>query len=187
MESGRVTLTRADGSIAFPARFMLVAASNPCPCGYFGDEAKPCTCTIPQIRQYQGRVGGPLMDRIDIHLDIRRIPSNAFVSDARGVDSATLLEGVLAAREFSAWRRARDGVEEESLSKPRTIIRSCRLSLEDKAFLEDMARAYDMSGRSIMRTLNVARTVADLAQGEAVDRNCIAEALGFRLREGVGG
>ena len=186
MESGYVTLTRADGSVAFPARFMLVAASNPCPCGYFGDEAKPCTCTVPQIRQYQGRIGGPLMDRIDIHLDIRRVPSDSFVSAGSGTGSATLREGVLAAREFASWRRARFGAELESLAKPRALVESCRLSDEDRAFLEQMASVYDMSGRSIMRTLSVARTVADLAQKEAVDRDCIAEALGFRLREGVG-
>ncbi len=187
MESGRVSITRADGNIVFPARFMLIAASNPCPCGYYGDEAKPCTCSVPQIRQYQGRIGGPLMDRIDIHLDIRRIPSESLVSGARGTDSATLREGVLAAREFASWRRARDEGDAESLARPESLIASCRLSVADKVFLEQMARAYDMSGRSIMRTLSVARTVADLSQKEAVDRECIAEALGFRIREGVGG
>ncbi|MBQ9954879.1 MAG: YifB family Mg chelatase-like AAA ATPase [Eggerthellaceae bacterium] len=187
MESGKVTLTRADGSIVFPARFMLVAASNPCPCGYFGDESKPCTCSLTQIRQYQGRIGGPLMDRIDIHLDIKRIPSDSFVAGQTGTSSAELREGVLAAREFASWRRARDGLDESGLGKPRSIIESCRLAPDDKAFLEQMARVYDMSGRSIMRTLNVARTIADLSQKEAVDRSCVAEALGFRIREGIGG
>ena len=187
MESGRVTITRADGSIAFPARFMLLAASNPCPCGYFGDDAKPCTCSVSQIRQYQARIGGPLMDRIDIHLDIKRIPSESFVAKASGTTSEALRAGVLQAREFASWRRARDGVAPESLGKPRSIIESCRLSSADEAFLQQMARVYDMSGRSIMRTLNVSRTVADLGLKEAVDRDCIAEALAFRLREGIGG
>ena len=187
MESGRVTLTRADGSIAFPARFMLVAAANPCPCGYFGDESKPCTCTLPQIRQYQGRIGGPLLDRIDLHLDIRRIPSESFVKGEAGTSSRVLREGVMAAREFASWRRERDGVDGESLARPGSMIESCHLEPDAKVFLEQMARAYDMSGRSIMRTLGVSRTIADLGGRYAVDRDCIAEALGFRLREGIGG
>ena len=72
MESGRVTVTRADGNVSFPARFMLVAAANPCPCGYFGDAEHACTCTLAQVSAYQNRIGGPLMDRIDLHVDVRR-------------------------------------------------------------------------------------------------------------------
>lgn len=186
MESGRVSLARADGNISFPARFALIAASNPCACGYFGDE-KPCTCTIPQIRQYQSRIGGPLMDRIDIHLDIRRISPDSFVSAGPGTDSSTLREGVMEAREFAAWRRMRDGLSGDLPSKPHAVIASCGLSEEDRLFLEQMASINDMSGRSIVRTLSVARTIADLARKERVDRDCVAEALGYRIREGVGG
>lgn len=98
MESGSVMLTRADGNVTFPARFMLVAASNPCPCGYFGDEERECTCTVPQIRGYQNRIGGPLIDRIDLHLDVRRIRPAEILERRRGTSSAQLREGVMAAR-----------------------------------------------------------------------------------------
>lgn len=86
MESGSVMLTRADGNVTFPARFMLVAASNPCPCGYFGDEERECTCTVPQIRGYQNRIGGPLIDRIDLHLDVRRIRPAEILERRRGTE-----------------------------------------------------------------------------------------------------
>ncbi|MBR3689818.1 MAG: YifB family Mg chelatase-like AAA ATPase, partial [Eggerthellaceae bacterium] len=104
MESGSVSLTRADGSILFPARFVLIAASNPCPCGYFGDETHSCECTHTQIRAYQARIGGPLIDRIDLHMDIRRIPPHEVVQGRPGKSSAELREGVLMAREFADWR-----------------------------------------------------------------------------------
>ena len=127
------------------------------------------------------------MDRIDIHLDIRRISPDSFVSAGPGTDSRTLREGVMTAREFAAWRRLRDGVSGDLLAKPNAVISSCRLSDGDRLFLEQMASINDMSGRSIVRTLSVARTIADLAHKERVDRDCVAEALGYRIREGVGG
>ena len=186
METGRISLIRAEGSVELPADFMLVAASNPCPCGYYGDAERHCTCTVAQIRQYQGRIGGPLMDRIDLHLDVRRTPPETVVRGGVGTSSRKLLEGVLSAREFASWRRSQ--AETSSLlDKPRAIVESCGLSEEDRVFLEGMAKAYQMSGRAIVRTLNVARTIADLEESRWVSSDHIAEALGYRLREGVGG
>ena len=187
MESGRVVITRADGNVVLPAHFMLVAASNPCPCGYYGDDEHACTCTVPQIRQYQSRIGGPLMDRIDLHMDIRRIPPEQVVRAERGTDSASLRKGVMAAREFAAWRRAREEGLIGATGKDRFAASAHSLNDSGRAFLEQMARVYQMSGRGIVRTLGVARTIADLEQREEVDESHVAEALGFRLREGVGG
>lgn len=187
METGRLSLTRAEGNVDLPADFMLVAASNPCPCGYYGDGERACSCTIPQIRQYQGKIGGPLMDRIDLHLDVLRIPPEVVVRGGTGTSSAELREGVLMAREYAEWRRSEDLVRCEAIDKPSSIVASCGLSRSDQAFLEDMAKAYHMSGRSIVRTMNVARTIADMDQSRWVDSGHIAEALGYRLREGVGG
>lgn len=188
LEAGSVVVTRADGNIEFPARFMLVAASNPCPCGYFGDEQEPCTCSQRQIRAYQGRIGGPVMDRIDLHVDVRRIPPGEVLSTGTGTSSEELRRGVMAAREYASWRRARAGEEgdgaDAASSSTEELVRSCRLAADDQAFLEDMAGAGHMSGRAIMRTLSIARTIADMEQAARVGRDHLCEAIGFRSREG---
>lgn len=177
MESGRVCLTRADGNMAFPARFMLVAATNPCPCGYYGDDEHECTCTLAQVRQYQGRIGGPLMDRIDIQLDVRRLDPAGVLEAGWGTDSATLREGVLAARAFASWRA--DG--------PREVVESCRMGEAAHGFIVSMAQMHAMSARALMSTLRVARSIADLGEESSVSVEHLAEALGFRVRNGIGG
>lgn len=181
VESGRVVITRADGNVVFPARFMLVAAANPCPCGYCGDPEHTCSCTLPQIHAYLNRIGGPLLDRIDLHIDVRRIPPREVLSTGGGVSSASLREGVLRARTYASWRRARAEDDQSTAS----LVRSCALSEEDQAFYEEAARKARMSGRGIMRTLAVARTIADMEEAPAVSKGHLFEALGLRLREGV--
>ena len=196
MESGRVCLTRADGNVDFPARFMLVAASNPCPCGYYGDDERQCTCTLPQIRQYQGKIGGPLMDRISLQLDVRRLDPAGVLDSGAGTDSHTLREGVLKARAFADWRRAKaDEAGGERAERkgaragrpPGEVIASCGLADQARDFIISMAQAHSMSGRALVSTLGVARTIADLEESESVRVEHLAEAIGFRLREGVGG
>lgn len=194
MESGLVTITRADGTVEFPAHFQVVAAANPCPCGYFGDPEKSCTCTIPQIRKYQGRIGGPILDRIDIHLNVSREPSASVLSSGTGISSATLREAVFQARAFRAWRLKQDENYElpsmyaaaPSTKKERTraLIESCHLSETDHQFLETMADQAHMSGRSLMSTLAIARTIADMEESCTVSRNHLFEAFGFRVKEG---
>lgn len=100
MESGDVTIIRADGAVTFPAKFSLIAASNPCPCGYFGDKEHECKCTPKQISNYQHKIGGPVMDRIDMHLDVSRIDAKSVLNTGKGVSSSELLEGVLKGREY---------------------------------------------------------------------------------------
>ena len=181
LESGTVTLTRADGNVVFPARFMLVAAANPCPCGYYGDPDHDCTCTVPQIRTYQNRIGGPLMDRIDLHLDVRRTPPVEVLSSRKGADSATLREGVMRARAFAARRRQRVPEGEESLAERH------RVTDEAQAFLVSVAELHAMSGRAIARVVGVARTIADMDESEVVDCDHLAEAVSYRVRDGIGG
>lgn len=187
IEAGRICLTRADGNVELPARFMLVAAANPCPCGYLGDDTRECECTIPQIRAYQGRVGGPLMDRIDIQLDVRRLPASSIFSSGTGTDSATLREGVMAARAFARRRRRRPGQEGGSTAlradmSPVEVIDSCGLGDAERTFISSMADAESLSGRALISCLKVARTIADMEQCEEVDSEHIAEALAFRIR-----
>ena len=183
MEAGEVVVTRADGSVRFPARFMLVAAANPCPCGFFGDGERTCTCSQRQVHQYQGRVGGPLMDRIDVHIDVARIPPGQVLSTGHGTSSAKLREGVLAAREYASWRRSTTGFDERA-RQAEVLVESCAMSEADRDFLEKLAASGSMSGRAIMRTLALARTIADMEQVPKVGRDHLCEAVGFRLREG---
>lgn len=182
LESGRVVITRADGNVAFPARFMLVAASNPCPCGHLGDPERACLCGVPQIRAYRNRIGGPLMDRIDLHIDVRRIPPAEVLGTGGGSSSAELRAGVMRAREFAVRRRMRQG----GGTGTQALVRSCGLSGEDSSFFEQAAQRMRMSGRAIMRTLAVARTIADMDEAERVERAHLCEALAFRVREGEG-
>ena len=182
LESGWVSITRADGNVVFPSRFLLVAASNPCPCGYYGDPEHECTCSSKQVRDYQNRIGGPLMDRIDLHIDVARVPPQDILSSDLGTTSEQLMQGVLAGREYASWRRAHERLGPTS----QALIDSCHLSDSDEKFFEKAARANRMSGRAIVRTLSVARTIADIAQKREVGKPELCEALGFRVRDGVG-
>ena len=182
LESGVVNIVRADGALTFPARFMLVAAANPCPCGYFGDPDRSCRCTARQVAKYQNRIGGPLIDRIDLHIDVQRVAPGAVISLTGGTSSAQLREGVQKGREFAAWRRKRESVGPTT----QDLMASCHLGEDDERFFERMAKANHMSGRAIVRTMSVARTIADMDCRSQVMREDLCEALGFRLREGVG-
>lgn len=161
---------------------MLVAATNPCPCGYYGDDEHPCTCTVPQIRTYQNRIGGPLMDRIDLHLDVRRIPPSQVLASGTGTSSETLREGVLRGRSFASWRIAREEGPED-----RPAIERHRMTAGAQSFLVSVAELHSMSGRAITRTLSVARTIADMVESAVVGEEHVAEAVGYRVRDGIGG
>lgn len=181
IEDGRVLITRADGTVSFPSKFMLVGATNPCPCGYLGDPERKCTCSEAQVRSYRNRIGGPLMDRIDMHIDVRRVPADEVLNAGGGTSSSQLRDGVMACREFREWRQSRDvghgvGVSED-------LVRSCALSDVDQAFYEKSCRLGHMSGRGMIRTLSVARTIADMRESERVEKRDLCEALGFRIRE----
>ena len=162
---------------------MLVASANPCPCGYYGDPDRPCTCTVTQVNAYQNRIGGPLLDRIDLHIDVRRIDPAQVLSKEGGISSAELKDGVLRGREYASWRQARFG----KIRRTQDTIEACRMEDSDREFFEKMAQANHMSGRAIVRSLSVARTIADMAERASVTKDDLCEALGFRLREGVGG
>ena len=182
LESGIVNISRADGTVSFPARFMLVAASNPCACGFYGDPDRPCSCTARQVAKYQNRIGGPLIDRIDLHLDVQRVPPGVVISSKGGTSSAELREGVMAGREYASWRLSHESWEHTTQG----LMGSCHLAEEDERFFEEIAKLNHMSGRAIVRTISVARTIADIERRRNVTRDDLCEALGFRLREGVG-
>lgn len=177
LESGRVTISRAARQSEFPARFQLVAAMNPCPCGWAGDASGRCRCTSDAIERYRGRISGPLLDRIDLHVEVPRLPPAELRPDApAGEDSAAIRARVGAAR---AIQRQRAGCLNAGLSQAATMA-WCRLQPHDQALLERAIESLHLSARSLHRILRVARTIADLAGHPAIATAHLTEALGYR-------
>lgn len=183
LEEGEVSLARARQSVRFPARFLLVAATNPCPCGHAGDLRRPCVCT-PVVRdRYRSKLSGPLMDRIDLHLELQAPDPASLVGPARGNVRSTgqIRDRVLAAIEF---RRHRQGELPNALVGKSLLDRVCRLDEGGTRLLETAARRIPLSGRGIARILRVSRTVADFDQRESIEEGHLAQALGWRAIAG---
>ncbi len=178
LESGVVTISRAARSAEFPARFQLVAAMNPCPCGWAGDASGRCRCSEDAVRRYRGRISGPLLDRIDLHVHVPRLPPSQMRPDApAGEPTAAVRERVLAAR----GRQQQRAGEVNARVGPAALAGSCRLAPADQDLLEHAVERLQLSARSMTRILRVARTIADLAGEAAIGRAHVAEAIGYRL------
>ncbi|TDK23133.1 ATP-dependent protease [Luteimonas aestuarii] len=177
LESGVVTISRAARQCEFPARFQLVAAMNPCPCGWAGDPCGRCRCGIEAIRRYRARISGPLLDRIDLHIDVQRLPPSELRPDApAGESSAEVRARVEAARAVQAQRA---GKTNAALSQAETSA-WCRLQPADQALLERAIESLQLSARSMHRILRVARTIADLAGSPGIATAHLTEAIGYR-------
>lgn len=180
-EEGSVRLARADGTYEFPASFTLLAATNPCPCGYYGDPHHTCRCSEARIRAYQGKIGGPLLDRIDIRIDVWPLENSALLEEGSSVTSETLREGVLRAREFAAYRRKKEG-NPQGLNQ---VIAACNFDSEDFYYFESLMDRRDTSARSLIKTLLLARTIADIEQTENVTKAHVSEAFMLRFKGGL--
>ncbi len=177
MDSGVITLARANHRITYPARFQLVAAMNPCPCGYWGDTEHPCRCTPEQIQRYRARISGPLLDRIDLHVQVNRIPPGDLLTPrCTGEDSATVRARVDRSR---ARQEHRQGGPNAQLP-PDELASACILGNAERTALEGAATQMRLSGRGLHRTLRVARTIADLESCERIGLAHIGEALAYR-------
>ncbi|HEY9253254.1 MAG TPA: YifB family Mg chelatase-like AAA ATPase [Stenotrophomonas sp.] len=177
LESGSIAVSRAALHLTFPARFQLVAAMNPCPCGWAGDPSGRCRCTGDAIRRYRGRISGPLLERIDLHVEVPRLPPQALRRDApSGEESATVRARVMAAR---ARQTQRAGCVNGRLDAAATA-RDCRLAPEDELLLERAIEQWQLSARSMHRILRVARTIADLDCSPAIERAHLTEAISYR-------
>lgn len=181
LEDGYVVLTRASGTLKYPARFMLIAAMNPCPCGYYGDKTRSCICTGTQIRRYRAKLSGPLVDRLDIHLDVPPVPVRELRTELPAPEgSAAIRSRVMAARERQRRRYRQDGIYANAQLKPRMIKRYCGLDQAAQELLEHAMARLRLSARAHGRILRVARTIADLADSERIDTRHIAEAIQYR-------
>ena len=181
LESGHITISRAARQADFPARFQLVAAMNPCPCGYLGHPSGKCRCTPEQVGRYRGRLSGPLLDRIDLHVDVPALREQDLIDAPPGEASAAVRQRVIAARERQLARQGRANAELDN----NEIDRHCRLDTDGAARLRQAISRLNLSARAYHRVLKLARTLADLAGQADIGAAQVAEAV--RYRRGVNG
>lgn len=181
IESGTVTISRASGSYTFPSRFMLIAAMNPCPCGHLGDRLHVCRCRQMQIQNYRAKISGPLLDRIDLHVELAALTDDELLSKNCSESSRTIRERVIAARKIQTARFGRSpkltcNAQMESAH----ILKFCRLDVTTETILRHAIHEFGLSARAYDRILRVSRTIADLAGSEDLKREHIFEAIGYR-------
>lgn len=178
LETGHITISRANRQADFPARFQLIAAMNPCPCGYLGDASGRCHCTSEQVMRYRARVSGPLLDRIDMHLDVPRVSHEVLRKGSPGGEESSekIRARVVAARSIAV---SRSGKANSALTA-KEVKQLCLLSEQSHRLLEQAMDKFGLSHRAYHRILKLARTIADLAQSEAIEIAHLSEAIGYR-------
>jgi magnesium chelatase family protein len=182
LEDGLVTIARSTGTLTFPARFMLIAAMNPCPCGYWGDPVRECTCSPSVVTRYQKRISGPLLDRIDIHTEVPRVDYDKLTDDRRGELSSAIQERVERARALQWKRFAGTTLTCNAEMGPAEVREFCRLDDAGRALVRAAMQQLQMSARAFHRILKLARTIADLAGSERLETSHLAEAIQYRPR-----
>ncbi|MCD6352594.1 MAG: YifB family Mg chelatase-like AAA ATPase [Proteobacteria bacterium] len=180
IEDGTVTIARASTSLTFPARFMLIAAMNPCPCGFFGDPHRQCVCTLPQIQRYRSRISGPLLDRIDIHIEVPAVKYKELSQDSSGESSHNIGERVKSARCIQRERLLNTKIHCNAQMHSRHIKKYCQIGGDSKRLLEMAIDKLGLSARAYTRVLKVSRTIADLAGEESIQASGVAEAIQYR-------
>ena len=180
LEDGQVTIARAAIALTYPARFMLVAAMNPCPCGYAGDVVRPCTCHPNGVQKYRGRISGPILDRIDLHIEVPSVKFEQLRSEGEAEKSSAVRERVSRAREIQLKRLNGEGIYSNSQMKPKHLKKFCRLDSAGQDILDNAVRQLGLSARAYHRILKVARTVADLEATESIAPQHLLEAIQYR-------
>jgi magnesium chelatase family protein len=189
MEDKVVTISRAKGSLTFSANFQLIAAMNPCPCGFYGDAQKPCTCAPAVVTKYQKRISGPLLDRIDIHIEVPRVDYEKLSGDRIGESSESIRARVQTARNIQRKRFSNNGASDIVCNADMRIgeIRKyCKLQDEGQSLMRAAMSQLNLSARAYHRILKLARTIADLAGCEEIQSVHLAEALQYRPKLTMG-
>jgi magnesium chelatase family protein len=180
LEDGIINVSRIAGTIKYPAKFILVAAMNPCPCGYYGDDEKECVCSAGQVIKYQKRASGPLLDRIDIHIEVPRLKIEKINDMPPGELSSLIRERVQKARDVQTKRFCEEKFFGNSEMNSEAIKKYCQLDTAGSNLLNNAAQKLRLSARSYFRIIKLARTIADLEESEHIFSTHIAEALQYR-------
>lgn len=183
LEDGFVTISRASQSLSFPSRFQLISAMNPCPCGFYGDTRRQCQCSQPQIRRYLMRISGPLLDRIDIHIEVPRLSPQELMTKQVGESSYSVRERVQRAREKQIERLKADGLSCNAQMKAKHLRAYCGLDGGAHDLLKNAINQLSLSARAYDRILKVARTIADLDDADTIRLHHIAEAINYRTMD----
>jgi magnesium chelatase family protein len=180
LEDRHVTIARASMSLTFPSRFTLAAALNPCPCGYYNDPNHDCACAVPQISRYLSKISGPLLDRIDLQIEVPALTVEEIGSTAAGESSDQIRSRVETAREIQADRFSRSAIESNGEMTNRHIRKFCQLDESCRKRLEDAVKRLGLSARAYDRILKVSRTIADLSGAETIGSEHLSEAVQYR-------
>ncbi len=184
LEDGKITISRAKFSVSYPAQFMLIGAMNPCPCGFLGDIEKHCTCTDVQIQRYRARLSGPLLDRIDLIINIPRLTTDELLNiNEKSEPSSEIRKRVVKARKIQAQRYKGTGIFTNSELTSNMVEKYCKLDKESQTLMKMAANTYKLSGRKYSRILKLARTIADLAGSENIQPVHLSQALQYRSEE----
>jgi magnesium chelatase family protein len=190
MEERKVTISRAKVSIDFPASFMLIASMNPCPCGFFNHPEKECTCAPGIVQKYLNKISGPLLDRIDLHVEVTPVTFKDLSSRTTTESSAVIRDRVLAARSIQATRfKSENGIYSNAQMNSRILKEVCQINNSGQQLLKNAMERLHLSARAYDRILKVSRTIADLASSKEIETEHLAEAIQYRSldREGWGG
>lgn len=180
LEDGTVNIARALKSVEYPSRFMLVASMNPCPCGYFGAQDKNCQCTPYRIQRYRSKISGPLMDRIDIHIEVPQVKYKELSSDKMAERSKDIRERVNRARDIQSRRYRNSNVFTNSMISQKLIKKHCKIGKESKSLLRRAINELGLSARAYDKILKISRTIADLSEEQDITPDHITEAVGYR-------
>lgn len=181
LEDREVTIARAGKTITYPAKFMLIGAMNPCPCGYYGDKIRECSCTVPMIEKYRNRLSGPMLDRIDLRINVASVPYSDLINMDTGETSASIRERVINAHKIQSERFRDFGIIFNSQMGEKHIREFCKTDEKGLSILESAMKKYSLSARAYGKILKTSRTVADLAESPSITSNHILEALQLKI------
>jgi magnesium chelatase family protein len=184
LEDGVITISRAQANLTFPASFTLVAAQNPCPCGFYTDPDKECVCAPLAVRRYQTKISGPLLDRIDLHIEVPRLEVDKMIDERVAESSCDILNRVEAVREVERRRFKNTAIKLNAMMSSRQVKEFCYIPSDARDLLKNAISSFSLSPRAYFKILKIARTIADLENMADVAVQHVSEALQYRFRQG---